>query len=127
MMRNWNFVAGIRKLTVEKFISNCQSINDIKYKLDTLNINHAGFPWEAASLLISNRMPKQTIDIVEEPHAQEAPAVSVVINVESAVETVDETAAESAVETAAETTLETSVTKQKSKKSKTKSIDSDAV
>ena len=123
MMRNWNFVAGIRKLTVEKFISNCQSINDIRYKLDTLNINHAGFPWEAASLLISNRMPKQTINIVEEPHVQETPAVSVVINVES----VDETAAESAVETAAETTLETSVTKQKSKKSKTKSIDSDVV
>jgi len=119
MVRNWNFVSGIRKLTVEKFISNCQSINDIKYKLDTLNINHAGFPWEAASLLISNRMPKQTIDIVEEPHVQETPEVSVVINVES----VDETAVETAVETAAET----SVTKQKSKKSKTKSIDSDVV
>ena len=119
MVRNWNFVSGIRKLTVEKFISNCQSINDIKYKLDTLNINHTGFPWEAASLLISNRMPKQTIDIVEEPHVQEVPAVSVVINVESVVET----AAETAVETAAET----SVTKQKSKKSKTKSIDSDIV
>lgn len=123
MVRNWNFVSGIRKLTVEKFISNCQSINDIKYKLDTLNINHAGFPWEAASLLISNRMPKQTVDTVEEPHVQEAPAVSVVINVES----VDETAVETAVETAAETAAETSVTKQKSKKSKTKSIDSDIV
>jgi len=119
MVRNWNFVSGIRKLTVEKFISNCQSINDIKYKLDTLNINHVGFPWEAASLLISNRMPKQTIDIVEEPHVQEAPAVSVVINIES----VDETAVETTVETA----VETSVTKQKSKKSKTKSIDSDIV
>lgn len=55
MLKNWNFYAGIRKLSLEKFIKTCNTVNDIKFKLDTLNIIHNSFPWSEAEPILLSR------------------------------------------------------------------------
>jgi len=66
MLKNWNFYAGIRKLSLEKFMTNCQSVNDIKFKLSTLNINHDSFPWSKANEVLINKNPVVYVDIVQQ-------------------------------------------------------------
>lgn len=55
MSRNWNFYAGIRKISLEKFINSCKTVDDIKIKLDTLNILYSSFPLTEAQSLLANR------------------------------------------------------------------------
>jgi len=66
MLKNWNFYAGIRKLSLEKFMTNCQSINDIKFKLSALNIDHNSFPWSKANEVLVNKNTAIYVDVVQQ-------------------------------------------------------------